>query len=149
MAVTLEQVIRQIDRDEPDYEQAARLGPEALPHLRQLVDGTDPGLASKAASLAGVINGDESPAVLELAARHRDPIVRVAAAASAKYLTTVSTSLASTFLDDPDPGVRKWVLRTLDARQPKGIKDRVERIMIYDPDASLRDLARKIIDKLY
>jgi hypothetical protein len=33
MTVTREQVLAQLYPDEPDYEGAARLGPEALPHL--------------------------------------------------------------------------------------------------------------------
>jgi hypothetical protein len=148
MPVTLQQVINQLDRDEPDYVQAARLGPDALPHLRQLIQEPDPGLAAKAAYLAGAINGDESPEALALAARHADPVVRVAAAASAKNLSSVTTSLASTLLDDPDPGVRKWGLKTLEAHHPPGVKAKVEHIMTHDPHLELREQARKIIDRL-
>src|SRR5262245_33904427 len=149
MAVTLEDVIRHLDREEPDYAQAARLGPEALPHLRQLIESGDMGLAAKAAWLAGAINGEESADILETAARHPEPAVRVAAAASARYLTSVTTSLAATLLDDPDPGVRKWVLKTLEVRHPAGIRTKVEKIMAKDPEAGLREQARKIVDLLH
>src|SRR5687767_4340295 len=113
MPVTLQQVMNHLGREEPDYVQAAALGPEALPHLRRIIEESGIGLAVKAAYLAGAINGDESPDILALAARHDEPVVRVAAAASARNLTGVTTSLATIFLDDPDPGVRKWVLKTL------------------------------------
>ena len=106
------------------------------------------GLAAKAACLAGAIDGEESPAVLEIAAHHPEPVVRVAAAASARNLTSVTVSLATTFLDDPDPGVRKWGLKTLEAHHPQGIKTKVETIMNEDPEMGLREQARKIIDRL-
>jgi len=148
MPVTLQAVLNQLDRDEPDYAQAAALGPDALPHLRQLVQEDDLGLAAKAAYLAGAINGDESPDIVALAARHPDPVVRVAAAASSKNLTRVTTALATTLLDDPDPGVRKWVLKTLEVHHPEGVKAKVESIMRDDPDTQLREQARKVIDRL-
>jgi hypothetical protein len=148
MPVTLEDVIRQLDREEPDYAQAARLGPEALPHLRQILRGDNLGLAAKAACLAGAVNADESADILETAARHYDPVVRVAAAASARNLTRLPTSLAAILLDDPDPGVRKWVLKTLEAHDPRGVKSKVEKIMTDDPEVSLREQAKKIMDRL-
>jgi HEAT repeat protein len=148
MPVTLEDVVKQLDREEPDYEQAARLGPEALPYLRQLIQSNDLGLAAKAAFLAGSINADESVQVLEIAARHPDPVVRVAAAASAKNLTHITTSLATTFLEDPDPGVRKWGLRSVEVTSPQGVRTKVEKIMKDDPDLGLREQAQKVIDRL-
>ncbi len=148
MPVTLQDVVKQLDREEPDYAQAAHLGPEALPHLRQLIQGHSLGLAAKAAFLTGSIKADESVQILTIAAQHPDPVVRVAAAASAKNLTNITTSLAATFLQDADPGVRKWGLRTLEVTHPKGISANVEKIMKDDPDPSLREQARKVMDRL-
>jgi hypothetical protein len=144
----MEQVINQLDREEPQYGQAAQLGAEALPHLLTLVQLGNPGLAAKAASLAGLIDTPESVDVLAIAARHSEPVVRVAAAASAKHLTNLPTSLAMDLLDDSDAGVRKWGLKALEAHRPMGIKTRVEEIMTSDPDAGLRERARQIIDQL-
>jgi hypothetical protein len=39
MPVTMEQVRAFLDPEEPDYQQAAQLGPEALPHLEELGEG--------------------------------------------------------------------------------------------------------------
>ena len=146
MPVTVQDVVRQLNRDEPNYAQAAQLGREALPHLRELIEGDDLGLAAKATYLAGVMNADESTRLLEIAARHPDPVVRVAAAASAKNLTRITASLAVTFLDDADPGVRKRGLRTLEVNQPQGIRPNLEKIMKDDPDIGLRERARKVIE---
>ena len=148
MPFTLQDVINQLDREEPNYAQAARLGSEIIPHLRELIAGDNLGLAAKAAFLTGVIDGEESVQVLEIAARHPDPIVRVAAAASAKHLTHLTPALATTFLEDADPGVRKWGLRTIEATYPEGVRQKVEEIMQYDTEVGLREMARKVIDRI-
>jgi len=148
MPVSLQDVVNQLDREEPDYAQAARLGFEALPHLRQLVQGNSPGLAAKASYLAGTINAEGSAQVLEIAAHHPDPVVRVAAAASAKHVRHITAALATTFLDDADPGVRKWGLRTIEVNHPQGIRMKVEKIMKDDPLLDLREQARRILDHL-
>lgn len=148
MPVTMEQVLNELNRDEPVYGQAAQLGSEALPHLITLIQGENLGLAAKAASLAGIINVAQSAAVLEIAARHPEPVVRVAAAASAKNLTSIPTSLAMELLNDSDAGVRKWMLNALEVHHPAGIKTKVEDIMKNDPDLGLRDRAKQIIDQL-
>jgi hypothetical protein len=135
-------------RDEINYVQAARLGAEALPHLTTLIQGENTGLAAKAASLAGFINAAGSTAALEIAARHPEPVVRVAAAASARNLTSLPTSLAMDLLNDSDVGVRKWALKALEVHRPPSIKTKVEEIIKNDPDVDLRDRARQIINQL-
>lgn len=148
MAVTINDVVNQLDREEPDYTQAARLGPDALPFVRQLIQGDNLALASKAAFLAGQIAGKGSLPVLQLASRHADPVVRVAAAASVRSFAGLSAALANTFLNDTDPGVRKWGLRALELKQPRGIRPSVERIMKDDPDPVLREQARKVLERV-
>lgn len=148
MPVTLQDVVRQLDRDEPDYAQVARLGSEALAHLGPMIQGNNIGLAAKAACLAGTMNMRESLPLLELAARHSDPVVRVAAAASARNMTRLTAKLATVFLEDVDPGVRKWGLRSLEVNQPRGLKTKVAKIVKNDPDMGLREQARKILDRL-
>jgi hypothetical protein len=148
MPVTIQDVVNQLDREEPDYRQAARLGPDALPFVRQLIEGNNVALASKAAFLAGQISGAGSLQVLEIASRHPNPVVRVAAAASARNFTGLSSALANTFLNDTDPGVRKWGLRVIEVTQPQGIRPSVEKIMKDDPDPVLREQAQKVIDRL-
>jgi hypothetical protein len=55
MTITMRDARAQLDPEEPDYHQAAELGPAALPLLEQLVRGADPMLAAKAAYLASLI----------------------------------------------------------------------------------------------
>jgi len=94
------------------------------------------------------MGGADSIPLVELAARHPDALVRVAAAAAARSLPHVPTSLATTFLEDADPGVRKWGLRTVQTTHATGIKRQLEGIMKDDPDAGLREQARKVFDRL-
>jgi hypothetical protein len=148
MPVAMDQVLNQLNRDEPNYGQAARLGAEALPHLIALIQGGDAGLAAKAAYLASFINAAGSAAALEKAAIHPDPAVRVAAAASARNITSVPASLMMGLLDDSDVGVRKSALKSLEVHRPAGLKTKVADIVERDPDVGLRDLARRMIDRL-
>jgi HEAT repeat protein len=118
MAVTMKQVRAALDPEEPDYAAAARLGPGALPHLQALVRGDDPMLASKAVYLASLIQDERTPAVVEVAAQHADPVVRVAAASAAQNLGgAAAREVLVELVADPDPGVRK-VARAAVPEQP-------------------------------
>ncbi len=148
MPVTMEQVLTELNRDETDYAQAASLGSDALPHLRRLVEEGDPGLASKATYLASFINAQGSAAVVELAARSPQQVVRVAAAGSLGNLKDIPVALATSLLNDEDVGVRKWALKALEIHQPTGFRTQVQEIANSDPDMVLRQLASQIVNQL-
>jgi hypothetical protein len=108
MPVTMEDVRAALDPEEPNYPKAARLGPEALPHLKELVNSGDAMLASKAAYLASLIADEGATDVVEHAARRSEPIVRVAAAAAAANLAgAAGERVLRSLATDTDPGVRK------------------------------------------
>ncbi len=146
--ITMDQVRTQLDRDEPDYAEAARLGPDAIPHLMQLVRGGDPMLASKAAYLASLIQSDKSTDVLDLAAHSSHDQVRIAAAAGVRNLKQVQAPLLDLLVHDLDAGVRKVTLRSIEAKPPAGVKAMVEEIAKNDPDENLRELAGKMVNQL-
>jgi HEAT repeat protein len=148
MTVTREQVLAQLYPDEPDYEGAARLGPEALPHLMQLIEEGDPDLASKAASLAGVIDAAGSADVVDTAARSPEAVIRVAAAAALGNLSEMPGPLAQGMLNDEDVGVRKLALRSLERQQPAGFKQKAQQMAANDPNPVLREHAARIADQL-
>jgi len=149
MAVTRDQVLAALYPDEPDYEEAARrLGPDAAPLLLELVEGDDLGLASKAASLAGLLGTNRSVEVVAAAARSPQPVLRVAAAAALSNVPNVPSDLAETLLVDSDAGVRKWALRSLETARPAGLKGRVRAMAASDPEEELRNLARRIEPEL-
>ena len=81
MPITKQEVIKRLGADEPKYAALAKMGPEAVPHLRALIKGEDMGLAAKATYLASVIQTEEAIEALSDAAMSPHAIIRVAAAA--------------------------------------------------------------------
>jgi HEAT repeat protein len=142
-------VISALQPDEPDYAAAAQhLGPQAAPILAELAAGDDLELASKAASLAGFLSSDAARPVLQRAASHADPSVRVAAAASLERQPQLVNELGSGLLDDSDTGVRKWTLRSLQAHRPEGFRDQVSAVASTDEVSAVRALAAEVASQL-
>jgi HEAT repeat protein len=148
MPVTREQVLAHLYPDEPDYEGAAQLGPETLPHLMQLVQEGDPDLASKATSLAGVIEAEDSAEVIDTAARSSDPVIRVAAAEALGNIREIPDTLMQGMLNDEDVGVRKLALRALERQQPAGYKQKAQQMAANDSNSVLRGTAARVADQL-
>jgi HEAT repeat protein len=151
MPVTMQQVRAQLDRDEPDYPAAARLGPEAFPHLRQLAQGDDPMLASKAVYLASLIGTEQSVAIVNEAAGKPNPIVRAAAAGALRNLDQAPNQLLNSLLNDQDVGVRKVALRSVEASRPSlpaDVATNVRDMAVNDPNPHLRQLAGGVINRL-
>ncbi|MDT0344533.1 HEAT repeat domain-containing protein [Streptomyces litchfieldiae] len=124
--VTMQDVRRVLEPEEPDYAAMARLGSGSLPHLRDLVQGPDPMLASKAAYAAGLLEGDQGHDVITIAALSEDPIVRVAAAGAAINLPVeTAADILSGLAADTDPGVRKVALTSLPPDAPEDVVDRL------------------------
>lgn len=114
MVVTMQQVLDALNPEEPNYHIAAKLGPDAIPHLENLVKSREPMLASKAAYLASLIQDKGAADVLKAAAKHGNPIVRVAAAAGVRNLDPAAASEVLTLLkDDQDAGVRKRAMKSV------------------------------------
>ena len=127
MPVTMKQVRAALDPEEPDYEKAAKLGPEALPHLEKLIGRKDPNLASKAASLAGMIKDERAVRVVEKAAKHEDVRVRVAAVYSAQFLPPEDASRVLTAaLSDKDVGVQKVALKSVPKKPTPELRAKIE-----------------------
>lgn len=126
-SVSMQDVRRLLDPEEPDYAAMAELGTESLPHLRTLVQGDDHMLASKSAYAASLLEGDQGSDVILTAARSDDPVLRVAAASAAANLpggsaTDVLTGLAA----DGDAGVRKVALSSVPPDVPDELVGRLQ-----------------------
>lgn len=142
MTISMSDVRSHLDRDEVDYQEAASLGAEALPFLRELVGGDDPMLASKAAYLASMIPGEQQARILDAAARASDSVVRIAAASGLGNLAEGDAdSLADGLLDDDDLGVRKYAIRSVAQFDSPAMAARLRRAAQDDPSDELRELA--------
>jgi HEAT repeat protein len=128
MAVSMEDVRAELDPEEPDYERAAQLGEDAVPHLLVLVEGEDVMLASKAAYLAGLIGGQMASDVVIAAAHSNDAAVRVAAASSTQHLSDeAAEAVLVDLVVDRDPGVRKVAHRAVPARPSTRLEAALDR----------------------
>jgi HEAT repeat protein len=144
MPITKQQVLARLDTDEPDYAALATLGPDAVPHLKDLVQGDEPGIAAKAAYLASLIQSDESPEVVDAAAASPHETVRVAAAAGLRNLAPAQAGpTVERLLDDQDAGVRKLALRAVTDLGMSGLEPKVKTMAADDPEEALRQLANQ------
>lgn len=149
MPVTMDQVLKEINRDEPDYPAIARLGPEALPQLQMITEATDPLQAAKAAYAASLIGGPASIDVLRKAADNHDPQVRIAVANGLRNLAAAAPSdLVLKSLNDSDAGVRKFALGTAGLLKRAEFSPRVSAIAQGDPEEHLRTAATATAQKL-
>lgn len=150
MSVTMQQVLDHLDREEPDYDDAAALlGVEALPHLAVLIHGDDLARATKATSLAGAINGSESVRLVQEAATSARATVRVAAAAATSHLAPADASqVLAVLLEDADAGVRKVALRAVQPEVTPSVRSRIEEIATSDPSSSLRTLSTEVLRRM-
>ena len=126
MSVTMKAVLEVLEPDEPNYDKAASLGPDSLPHLRTLVQGDDPMLAAKAAFAASLLEGDQGKDVVAAAAHSETASIRVAAAAAANNLPADSAAVVlMDLVDDSDPGVRKVALSSVPSDAPPQLSAKV------------------------
>ena len=145
MAVSMEEVRAWLDVDEVDYPgAAAALGPESLPHVRELARGPDVMLASKAVYLAGVISDAETVPILSEAAQHPDARVRVSAAAGLRHLGVEDAGpLADSLLSDPDVGARKVTVNSVATFDSPAMTARLRTLAEQDPEPAIRSLAQR------
>jgi hypothetical protein len=142
MPVSLEQVHAVLDPEEVNYRAAAQLGPDALPHLAVLARGPDMMLAAKATYLASLIDGAQAERIVEEAAGHPEPAVRVAAATGLKNLKSEDAAgrIADRLIADHDLGVRKLTVQSVAALPMPQLRQRVRAAAERDPDQMIRDL---------
>jgi HEAT repeat protein len=145
----MEQVRIALDPDEPDYAQARRLGPEALPHLSEIVAAGDLMLASKATYLAGLIAAEGSADVLSQAAQSPDPVLRVAAAGAARNLPPRDASgILVELVADDDVGVRKVALTSASPEATAELQERIRYASQNDAAPRIRELAAETLDRM-
>lgn len=141
MAVKMAQVKAALEPEEPKYDEAKKLGPEALPHLKKLVAGDDPLLAAKATFLAGLIDAEGSSDIVALAAQSDESMIRVAAANSSANVTDADSAIFEQLLTDNDVGVRKATLKSIGSAGRNDLAPLVQQLAQGDTAEPIRDLA--------
>ena len=151
MSVTMEQVLTKLAPIEPDYDDAVRLGPDALPHLERLAEGPDTLMAAKAISLASMINTSRTLPLLLKASQNAAPAVRVQAAWGVGNLPPEAAQrVLAVLLDDADAGVRSVSLRSSRKVFPRGslpaaIEQQIAALSRDDPEPSIREASAQLL----
>ncbi|OGB25973.1 MAG: hypothetical protein A3I66_09790 [Burkholderiales bacterium RIFCSPLOWO2_02_FULL_57_36] len=144
----MEQVREKLERIEPDYTEAATLGPDAMPFLEQLVNSDDPLFAPRAVHLASLIGGDNAVRLLLNAVRSPVTIIRVQAAAAARNLPNQDAeSILLKALDDADSGVRNFALKSIKsmAAMPVAIQEKIRILSTSDPEQFIRESSSDLL----
>ena len=151
MSVTMEQVLEQLTPIEPDYEEAVKLGRDAMPHLEQLVASNDLILAPRAVHLAGLIGGDKAVRILLSAARSPVTIIRVHAASAARNLPKEKREdILLKTLDDSDFKVRNVALKSIKALSPaaamsEALQKKITALSKSDPEQFIRESSNDLL----
>ncbi|HEX2259426.1 MAG TPA: HEAT repeat domain-containing protein [Actinomycetota bacterium] len=145
MSVTREHVTAALKPEEPDYDEAVRLGPEALTHLHAIVEEGDPNLAAKAAYLAGRIGEARAVPILETAAVSPDPSIRAAAAGGLRHLSERQAEpILLRLVDDENAGIRKAALLAVPDFPSLELEEKLNRRRRVETQPAIRDLADRV-----
>jgi HEAT repeat protein len=148
MPVTMEQVREKLEPIEPDYTEAATLGPDAMPFLEQLANDADLLFAPRAVHLASLIGGDNAVRLLLNAVRSPVVIMRVQAAAAARNLPKEDAeNILLKALDDSDSGVRNFALKSIRAMgaMPVAIQKKIKTLSTSDPEQFIRESSSDLL----
>ncbi len=149
MPISMNDVRAVLDPDEPDYDRARQLGPDALPHLAVLAHADDLMLAAKAVHLAALIGAEDSKELIADAARSAHPVLRVAAAGAARHLPAEAASdIVLILVDDRDQSVQRIALSSVPAAASPALRRRLEELSNSGPGPRVRDLAARAVAAL-
>jgi HEAT repeat protein len=145
----MKDVVAQLSPEEPNYAKAQRLGPEALPYLLELVQGGDMALATKAAYLASLIEGEQRVEVLGAAAASEEPVLRIAAAAGIRNLSEPEAlQMVAIMREDQDIGVRQQVVVSAANFVSPNVVSALQGLAEVEPEQFVRDLIQNTVTSL-
>ena len=144
-----DQLLAFLQQEETNYPEAAKLGDAAMPLLKEIIKGSDERMASKATSLAGMINSDQKTDALTEAARHPSVVVRVAAAAATASLDSdQAEKVLQHLIDDTDIGVSKYTLKSISAKKLSGsFQAKLQKISDSSTNEAIKSMATEALKK--
>jgi HEAT repeat protein len=120
------------------------IGPSDVDALTRMVDDEEDWLAARAVHALSRIDSSEARQAVAAAAESPQMEVRVAAAASAAVLpATESDTVLSKLLDDPQPAVRKFAVKSASPHNAKAIRERISDMASSEKSAGLRRVAEE------
>lgn len=144
MPKSLSELREQLSDIEPDERTYAALGPSEVDLLLDLLDDKEDWLAARAVHALSRIDDERARQAVVSSAESPRMEVRVAAAASAGRLPArASDEILSRLLDDPQPAVRKFAIRSTSDRNSEAVRRRITEIAASDANTQLRRLAQE------
>jgi HEAT repeat protein len=149
MAMTLEQLRRQLSTIEWDESTYAGIGPAELPLLQELLKDPEPLRAARAIAAISRIADPRALTLLQRATYDPRQEVRVALAASVRRLTPASANaLLLPLLDDGDHGVRKFAIKAVSDAHDPAVLTKLREVQARDPVPAIRDQATSRLRQL-
>jgi HEAT repeat protein len=149
MAMTLEELRRQLSAIEPNEGTYSGIGADELPLLDQLSRDPEPWMASRAVFAASRLADARAKAILARAAGDPRSELRVAAAAATKNLAPAeANSLLLQALGDSDLGVRKFAVQAVAPTHSEPVQAKLRELESADPAPAIRDAAKSRIAEI-
>lgn len=148
MAHTKTEVIKMINLDEPNYVSIMKkLSHDDVPVLIKLSQDKNPSVATKAISCLGLWNSENALKGVLKAAKHTDPMYRVAAAHALKNMSTLpgAVKVLDALLDDEDVGVKKLAMKSIPLSPDIQLKKKLEVLSEQDANEYIRKLATEML----
>jgi HEAT repeat protein len=143
MPMTLEQLRNQLSAIEPDDGIYAGIGPSEIPLLEQLLQDTEPWMASRAVFALSTVPDMRAVTILSRAVADPRPEVRVSVAASVSNLRpNDANNILLNLLADTDLGVRKFAVQAVSGTHDAAVHAKVRDMETGDPIPWLRDVAK-------
>lgn len=134
---------------EPDYGFLASHGDEAVPQLREWVEGDDTRLAERALVLAAHIGSSRSLELVREAASSPHGSLRAVAAANAVRMDPVEQrQCLESLLRDAEPSIRRLAVRAVGEAGDTELTALLAAIEKDDPDEVVRRAAAAVITRL-
>jgi HEAT repeat protein len=147
--LTIAELRRQLSAIEPTESTYAGISPDEVPALEALLDDEEVWMAARAVHALARMDASQARRALRRASASLRPEVRVAVAAVAQSLPPrLSDHLLERLLDDPDPGVRKFAIRSVSDQSSESVRSRLRRKSTEEKDPVLRRLAGERADAL-
>ena len=149
MAITLEELRRQLSAIEPNEATYSGIGSAEIPMLEQLARDPEAWIASRAVFAASRVADARAKAILARAAGDPRSELRVAAAAATKNLSPAeANSLLLQALNDADLGVRKFAVQSVAATHSESVHARLRELESGDPAPAIRTAARTRLEEI-
>ena len=119
-----------------------KLNDDDVPNLKELMNDAEPWMAARVIFALSRLGGAEAHSIIEQAVTDERKEVRIAVAASSKVLpVTMSDSILESLIDDADPGVKKYAIKSIDIGSHSRVKSKLQMLSVEGANETLRNMA--------